>query len=350
MVSSFSNSNKGFFILFFFCLFLFFGNSSVTGFISSSSRRIPKRFVSSSNILLGGNNSVRNIIMKAVTTSTTTTTNNNKKKNSSSLLRPQRLKQSNAAATTIRLNTVTRKFEKITATPKKDNEEEDDTTITSTIKKKLIEKKEEEVPKSMGMALRRFFLGKDLGPISVVFILLGVVLNRFWFLSSSISSFGRNDVIAVLSSIVFWWIQEHILHDKVLHSDVDWFGKDIHAEHHSKPYYHISIDPAELMLGWMLSVHLLLRCILPLHLALSATFGYSLAGLGYEWSHYIVHTKVRPKAKLFQAIRQNHMKHHLVDNRYWFAFSIPAMDDIFGTNPGIDNKQKREKKKILNNN
>merc|ERR1711957_449970 len=87
-------------------------------------------------------------------------------------------------------------------------------------------------------------------------------------------------------------------------------------------------------------------------LCLSATIGYSTAGLVYEWSHYIVHTRVKPPqvsatcnstmaavvpimSKLFIKMRDNHKRHHKVDGDNWFAFSVPVMDDMFGTNPSM---------------
>jgi hypothetical protein len=92
------------------------------------------------------------------------------------------------------------------------------------------------------------------------------------------------------------------------------------------------------------------------HLCLSATIGYSLAGLVYEWSHYIVHTKVQPPSsspsssllsplmKWYTKMRENHMQHHLIDSRYWYAFSVTQMDDLFWTNP--DCMELKEKKRL----
>jgi hypothetical protein len=153
------------------------------------------------------------------------------------------------------------------------------------------------------------------------------------------------DALVFAASVVFWWIQEHVLHQKVLHSTHDWQGKEIHQGHHDKPYYHISIDPAPLLLGWMWTVHVLLRFSpLPLPLALSATLGYSVAGLFYEWAHYIVHTKVPfQRGSFWRQVKENHIRHHLVDQDYWFAFSLPFMDDLFKTNPPV--KQVVEMKK-----
>ena len=40
------------------------------------------------------------------------------------------------------------------------------------------------------------------------------------------------------------------------------------------------------------------------------------------------------------------MRHHLVDDRYWYAFSVPAMDDLFDTNPDVRDVRKRENSKV----
>ena len=111
------------------------------------------------------------------------------------------------------------------------------------------------------------------------------------------------------------------------------------------------IDPPALLLGWLFAAHFIGKSFLPWHLCLTATIGYAIAGLFYEWSHYIVHTRVKAPvlsqtnplfepisngaSRIFTLMRNNHIRHHRVDDRHWFAFSIPGMDDIFGTNPEI---------------
>ena len=46
------------------------------------------------------------------------------------------------------------------------------------------------------------------------------------------------EVGAMVGTSIVWVIQEWFLHDKLLHSDFEWFGKDIHGFHHDLPYYH----------------------------------------------------------------------------------------------------------------
>jgi hypothetical protein len=189
--------------------------------------------------------------------------------------------------------------------------------------------KEQQVPMNMAEALQIFFLSP--GPLLVSISLVTMLTWRLRMLGP----LSSGDFLASFGCVIFWLFQEHFLHAKVLHSELDWYGKQIHQEHHDKPYFSISIDPAPLMLAWLATSGLILRCLFPLNIAVSATLGYATAGLFYEWSHYIVHTKVKPSSRFMKTMRDNHMRHHQIDNRYWFAFSLPAIDDFFLTNPDV---------------
>jgi hypothetical protein len=192
------------------------------------------------------------------------------------------------------------------------------------------------VPTTMQDAVRTFLFVGHYGPLCVVFSVLAFASWRMQLTSVDAVDFG-----VFGATVLFWSFQEHFLHEKVLHSKMDWVGKDIHQGHHDKPFYHISIDPAPLLLGWMLTAHLAFRTSLPLPLALTATVAYGMSGLFYEWAHYIVHTKVRFKSKFWKRVKENHLRHHVVSDEYWFAFSMPAMDDLFHTNPSVRQVKKR---------
>jgi hypothetical protein len=218
------------------------------------------------------------------------------------------------------------------------------------------------VPTTWSQALQRFFLG-DIGPPLVVLTISGFIFTRYQLLSTI--PFSITELAMFTLSIITWWVQEYIFHRYLLHSPFNWIGKSIHGTHHDKDYFHISIDPPALLLGWIFAAHFIISILLPQrNLCLSATIGYSLAGLVYEWSHYIVHTKVKPRIissspteeqqqkqqpqqsllermviqplmKGYAKMRDNHIRHHRIDSRYWYAFSVTEMDDIFGTNPNV---------------
>jgi Fatty acid hydroxylase superfamily len=219
---------------------------------------------------------------------------------------------------------------------------------------------EEVVPTSMGEAWRVFLLGSYNGP-RLVSIMIAVM--AFWRVvilpqqhegvnGGALLPLNAMDAVVFISTIIFWCIQEHVLHGKMLHSKLDWYGKAIHEAHHAKPYHHVSLDPAWLMMTWLCVTHVLLRIVIfphSLSLALTSTVAYASAGLWYEFLHYIVHTKVRfSKNSYLRRMKDHHARHHLVDSRYWLGFSLPAVDDLFDTNPTMSQVRqwhKEQKKK-----
>ena len=226
----------------------------------------------------------------------------------------------------------------------KDDEKNEEIVPSMMQKERTIVEEIYKVPCTWSHALHRFFLGES-GPPLVVLSISGFIYTRCQLpIPLSLS-----ECAIFLSMIVFWAVQEYILHRVVLHSKFNHIGKEIHKGHHEKNYFHISIDPPALLLGWLLVAHLIIKSICPWHICLSATIGYALSGLFYEWSHYIVHTKVRPPRNrwvrsFFLRVRSNHMRHHLLDDHYWFSFSVAQMDDLFGTNPSVQEIKKARKK------
>jgi len=197
-------------------------------------------------------------------------------------------------------------------------------------------KEEEEVPSTMTEAINRFFFGPDRGPMMIAMIISTMASWRM-----RIGPLTTMDMVAFGGTVVFWWFQEHFLHDKLLHSDQNWMGKEIHKTHHDRPYYHISIDPAPLMLGWLTVACLCLFVLLPDPLSISASIGYASAGIFYEWTHYIVHTRVKPPNAFWKRVKDHHRRHHCVNQNYWFGFSVPAIDTFFGTNPSVSESRSK---------
>jgi hypothetical protein len=203
---------------------------------------------------------------------------------------------------------------------------------------------EEASPTTLKQAFYQFFLDKYHGPRLAALSVAALTAWRCYLAATSVSALGVTDVAVFSTAVVVWWFQEHIMHLHLLHSKFDWMGKSIHEGHHDNPYFHISIDPAGLMMGWLLTVCVMLCAILPLPMALSATAGYATAGLFYEWAHYIVHTKVRfRKQSYWSRMKDHHIRHHLVDDRYWLGFSVPAIDDLFRTNPNVQDVKRQQK-------
>ena len=149
------------------------------------------------------------------------------------------------------------------------------------------------------------------------------------------------DAMVALATAAFWCVQEHFIHDALLHSEQQWFGSMVHRWHHELPYYHVSLDGIGLALAWFGAVAIALVS-LGFALGGGSALAYCLTSLGtytlfgglYEASHYLAHTKV-PLPRPLARVRSHHMKHHTVDDQYWLAFTLPVVDDLFGTNPSV---------------
>ncbi|GMH93979.1 hypothetical protein TrVE_jg11680 [Triparma verrucosa] len=135
-----------------------------------------------------------------------------------------------------------------------------------------------------------------------------------------------------------WRIQEYLIHRYILHSSNPAFkvARDIHKNHHSNPsYYHYCIDSPSIIFSWF-GVAGLIFFQVPVYGPLLLSF-YSLNGLTYMYSHYLAHSKVKldcKKSKLEKylfKVKQNHIRHHKVDESKGFGFGSVETDKFFGT-------------------
>jgi hypothetical protein len=53
----------------------------------------------------------------------------------------------------------------------------------------------------------------------------------------------------------------------------------------------------------------------------------------YEWTHFLIHTPHRPRARYYRSIWRNHRLHHYKNERYWFGVTSTLGDRVIGTDP-----------------
>ena len=109
-----------------------------------------------------------------------------------------------------------------------------------------------------------------------------------------------------------------------------------HRAHHADPR-----DLPLVFIPWPALVWLLPAYVLVAWLALptwssALTLLVSVYGikLGYEWTHYLVHSDYRPRSRWYRAVWRNHRLHHYKNEHYWFTVtSAGTADRLFGTYP-----------------
>jgi len=63
----------------------------------------------------------------------------------------------------------------------------------------------------------------------------------------------------------------------------------------------------------------------------SAMAGVLLAIFHYEWVHYLAHIPYQPRTRIGRWIKQYHLRHHYISEKFWFGVSNPSMDFLGGT-------------------
>ena len=169
-----------------------------------------------------------------------------------------------------------------------------------------------------------------------------------WAARATMGRPRMSDAAITLGVAVWWPFQEWLLHKHVLHmkprpgksGPLDVYAA-FHRDHHE--------DPRDIDLAFVPDD--VLKRAIPLNRpvffvltgfdarrAATADAAYSTMALIYEWTHFLVHTGVkpdtrRPLGRLYARIRRNHRYHHYLHEDYWFSFTWPDVDRLLGTEP-----------------
>jgi Fatty acid hydroxylase len=142
---------------------------------------------------------------------------------------------------------------------------------------------------------------------------------------------------AVLGALAFY-VSEYGFHRFAFHAEPSCFAfvrklqHRLHYDHHAEP------DRLDLLFlpVWFLIPNLAVTALIfalafGRPVVASAIFGVAFAILHYEWVHYVAHVPHRPLTPIGRWIKQYHLRHHFISEKFWFGVSNPAMDLFGGT-------------------
>lgn len=151
------------------------------------------------------------------------------------------------------------------------------------------------------------------------------------------------DVAAALAVAAWWPLQEWAAHRWLLHLRprtfagvrLDPYFARAHRRHHRDPRrIGPTLLPMRVVLGAipgsMAAFRALVRGARPRRTAMAT---YATMALLYEWTHFIVHTGVKPRSAFYRRVRRNHRLHHYRNENYWYGFTVPQVDAMLGTEP-----------------
>jgi 4-hydroxysphinganine ceramide fatty acyl 2-hydroxylase len=158
-----------------------------------------------------------------------------------------------------------------------------------------------------------------LAALAVGFAVGGLPFSPFWI---------------VIGALTFY-VSEYGFHRFAFHAEPARFAfvrklqNRLHYDHHTEPE---RLDLLFLPV-WFLVPNLALAglgyaLIFGWASAASAMFGVTLAVFQYEWVHYVAHVSYQPRTRVGRWLKQYHLRHHFISEKFWFGVSNPSMDFI----------------------
>jgi Fatty acid hydroxylase superfamily len=174
--------------------------------------------------------------------------------------------------------------------------------------------------------------------------LIGVFLVGVAVARVLVGDWRLSDVWTPLVMLAVFPFFEWVVHVCVLHwrprrlgpVTIDPLLSRKHRAHHVDPRdVPLVFIPWQVHL-WLLPIVLAAGLFLFPRTGLGLTFltVVGLLGMGYEWTHYLIHSDYRPRSRPYRAIWRNHRLHHYKNEHYWFTVtSAGTADRVLGTGP-----------------
>jgi hypothetical protein len=159
-----------------------------------------------------------------------------------------------------------------------------------------------------------------------------------------VGDYRWTDLVLPVALVAAFPFIEWVIHVCVLHwrprrlgsVELDSLLARKHREHHADPRQIPLVFIPWQVLAWLLPAYVVLAFWAFPRDGLGLTFlvAVTALGLGYEWTHYLVHSDYRPRSRAFRAVWRNHRLHHYKNEHYWFTVTTAGTADrLLGTFP-----------------
>jgi 4-hydroxysphinganine ceramide fatty acyl 2-hydroxylase len=155
--------------------------------------------------------------------------------------------------------------------------------------------------------------------------------------------FGFSLLWVVIGALTFY-VSEYGFHRFGFHAEPSRFPFVRKLQHRLHYDHHVEPDRLDLLFlpVWFLVPTLAITALDYVLLfgwavVASATFGLTLAIFHYEWVHYVAHIPYQPRTRPARWLKQYHLRHHFISEKFWFGVSNPSMDFV-----GLTYKEARD--------
>jgi sterol desaturase/sphingolipid hydroxylase (fatty acid hydroxylase superfamily) len=194
---------------------------------------------------------------------------------------------------------------------------------------------------TLGQAAREFW--RHPTPWMILTLVVGAVGARIVVGGLALRDLWAPLLLALLFPFVEWLIHVFILHwrpRKLGRVTVDTLVARDHRRHHANPRDIDLVFIPTPTLPWLIAAIVALPLGIgavvgaPVSATLSFIVVESVILMGYEWTHYLVHTDYKPRHRFYKAVWRNHRLHHFKNEHYWFSVTTSGTSDrMLGTYP-----------------
>ena len=189
------------------------------------------------------------------------------------------------------------------------------------------------------LAAQAAFFFRHPSPLLIGSLVITTLATRI-----ALGGFGWLDLLLAVAVGAYWPLQEWLFHKYLLHLRPMQAGKlridpmfaRAHRAHHRQPWIvETTMLPTRVVLALIpitISTWVLVTPSIPL--AFTGMVAYSAMALLYEWTHYLTHSAYEPRSRYYRRIWKNHRLHPFKNERFWYAFTVPLVDRVLGTDPG----------------
>ena len=188
----------------------------------------------------------------------------------------------------------------------------------------------------------RLFIRQTSVELIAAFFLASLVIRL------SIGQWSASDLIGPLIVFALEPITEWVIHVFVLH----WRPKTVrgrvldpavsskHRAHHAEPRdLELVLVPLRFLVKGLTAAAVIfggLAAGLNRPTVLTALVAGYFMLLVYEWTHFLIHSKYRPRHAYYRLIWRHHRNHHFRNEHYWFGVTIDLGDRLLRTAPQRD--------------
>lgn len=174
---------------------------------------------------------------------------------------------------------------------------------------------------------------------SVMAALFCTALSIGW--RALLPGFYPAELAAIFGVVLGWPLLEWSAHRWVLHLRprrvfgvlIDPYFAQRHRTHHKNPSHFpdVFLPLGVVLAAWVSFSGVLLLAGVQQQIVATFMISMSVAACIYEWMHFMAHADFVPPGKWLRRVAERHRQHHYRNEQAWFAFSVPAVDDVFGT-------------------